>query len=99
MEAALFFRTTEPVRLLLRATVHSLSLRQSTSGAIYDVKVLTQPTSPPQTCTVANGRGTASATNVTNITVTRTATPRYTVGVAVSGPHGHWARASEQFCG
>ena len=35
-----------------------------TSGAAYDVTVLTQPSSPAQTCTVTDGTGTASA-NVT----------------------------------
>jgi alpha-tubulin suppressor-like RCC1 family protein len=39
------------------------------SGAAYAVTVLTQPSTPPQTCSVANGSGTASA-NVTNVAVT-----------------------------
>src|ERR1700690_4594238 len=38
------------------------------SGKTYSATVLTQPTSPVQTCTVANGSGTASA-NVTNLAV------------------------------
>ena len=38
------------------------------SGAAYAVTVLTQPSSPPQTCTVTSGSGTASA-NVTNVAV------------------------------
>jgi 6-phosphogluconolactonase len=46
----------------------------------YDVTVATQPTSPSQSCVVANGTGTAtgsagSASNVTNITVTCTTNP------------------------
>jgi hypothetical protein len=57
-------------------------------GAAYDVVVLTNPTSPPQTCTVANGKGTAGASNVTNIAVTCTVAPRYTVGVTVRGLTG-----------
>ncbi len=39
-----------------------------TSGAAYDVTVLTQPSSPAQTCTVTDGTGTASA-NVTSVQV------------------------------
>ena len=35
----------------------------------YNVTVLTQPTGPSQTCTIANSSGTVSA-NVTNVTVT-----------------------------
>lgn len=41
-------------------------------GTAYDVSVDTQPTNPAQTCTVANGAGTISAANVTNIAVTCT---------------------------
>jgi 6-phosphogluconolactonase (cycloisomerase 2 family) len=40
------------------------------SGAAYTVTVLTQPTSPLQHCTVANGTGTMAMINVTNVTVT-----------------------------
>jgi hypothetical protein len=55
------------------------------SGGAYAVTVLTQPSSPTQTCTVANGSGTASA-NVTNIQVTCKATVTgYTIGGTVSG--------------
>ena len=38
------------------------------SGSAYNVTVLTQPSSPVQQCTVANGSGTATA-NVTNVKV------------------------------
>ncbi len=38
------------------------------SGGAYKVTVLTQPSSPAQTCTVTSGTGTASA-NVTSVTV------------------------------
>jgi uncharacterized repeat protein (TIGR03803 family) len=41
------------------------------SGGTYNVTVLTQPSSPPQTCAVTNGSGTAHA-NVTNVQVTCT---------------------------
>ena len=56
------------------------------SGATYTVTVLTQPSNPPQTCTVANGSGTASA-NVTNVQVT-CAAPSFTIGGTVSGLAG-----------
>ena len=39
------------------------------TGKPYAVTVLTQPTSPSQTCTVANGTGTTASANVTNVTV------------------------------
>jgi len=59
------------------------------SGGAYSVTVLTQPTSPAQTCTVANGSGTASA-NVTNVAVTctTTSTTTYTIGGTVTGLTG-----------
>jgi alpha-tubulin suppressor-like RCC1 family protein len=54
------------------------------SGAAYAVTVATQPTG--QTCSVANGTGTATA-NVTNVAVTCAALPAttYTIGGTVSG--------------
>jgi hypothetical protein len=48
----------------------------------YAVTVETQPTSPLQICTVANGSGTASA-NVTNVTVT--CVLAYTIGGNLTG--------------
>jgi len=39
-------------------------------GNGYDVTVLTQPVGPNQTCTVANGSGTLSGANVTDVGVT-----------------------------
>ena len=42
------------------------------SGKPYAVTVLTQPTSPSQTCTVANGTGTTATSNVTTVAVTCT---------------------------
>lgn len=41
------------------------------SGSAYSVTVMTQPSNPAQTCTVANGSSTASA-NVTNVAVSCT---------------------------
>ena len=40
------------------------------SGNTYEVRVKTQPTNPPQVCTVANGAGTIGSANVTDVTVT-----------------------------
>ena len=56
------------------------------SGTSYQVAVASQPTAPWQTCTVANGTGTVSAT-VTNVTVT-CSTNGYPVGGNVSGLNG-----------
>ena len=39
------------------------------TGTAYAVTVATQPTSPAQTCAVANGTGTTASANVTNVTV------------------------------
>jgi 6-phosphogluconolactonase (cycloisomerase 2 family) len=55
------------------------------SGAGYSVTVGTQPTN--QTCTVANGGGTVSGANVTNVAVNCTANT-YTIGGTVSGLNG-----------
>jgi hypothetical protein len=53
------------------------------NGGAYDVAVLTQPTSPPQVCTVSAGSGHASG-NVTAITV-NCATDEFTIGGTVTG--------------
>ncbi len=60
----------------------------ASTGAAYNVTVLTQPTSPAQTCTVANGSGAVGNANITNISVTCTNAPRYSVGGAVTGLTG-----------
>jgi hypothetical protein len=55
----------------------------------YDVTVRTQPSG--ETCTVANGAGTISGTNVTNVSVTcapTVSTTTYTVGGTISGLSG-----------
>ena len=51
----------------------------------YNITVKTQPTSPSQTCVVANGMGTTGATNVTNIAVTCTTNPPRFLYVANRG--------------
>lgn len=40
------------------------------TGETYDVTVETQPSNPPQTCTVQNGSGTVGTANVTDVAVT-----------------------------
>jgi N-acetylneuraminic acid mutarotase len=54
-----------------------------TSGDAYAVTVLTQPSSPAQTCTVSSGTGTATA-NVTSVQAA-CAAPTFTIGGTVSG--------------
>jgi hypothetical protein len=53
-------------------------------GTQYNVTVLVQPTSPNQTCAVANGEGVVAGSNITDIVVTCT-TIDYTVGGSVNG--------------
>jgi uncharacterized repeat protein (TIGR03803 family) len=55
------------------------------AGGAYSVAVLTQPSNPAQTCTVANGGGTAN-TNVTSVQVSCAVT--YTIGGTVSALSG-----------
>ena len=57
------------------------------SGAAYAVTVLTQPTSPSQTCTVTSGTGTVGGANVTSVAIACTTTT-YTVGGTVTGLAG-----------
>ncbi len=45
------------------------------TGSAYTVTVLTQPSTPTQSCSVMNGSGTVSAANVTNITIDCTGGP------------------------
>ena len=54
------------------------------SGAGYAVTVKTQPTSPLQTCVVANAAGTVGGANVANVAVTCTINT-YSVGGSVGG--------------
>jgi hypothetical protein len=56
------------------------------NGVAYAVTIATQPSG--QTCSVANGSGTISGANVTNVTVTCASNPTYTVGGNVSGLSG-----------
>src|ERR1700722_8124540 len=51
----------------------------------YNITVKTQPTSPSQTCAVANGMGTTGSVDVTNITVVCTTNPPRFLYVANRG--------------
>ncbi len=57
----------------------------TTVGGNYNVTILTQPSSPTQTCTVSNGSGTASA-NVTNVAIS--CSSKYSIGGTVNGLTG-----------
>ncbi len=57
------------------------------SGASYNVSILTQPSTPTQTCTVSNGSGTVASANITSVTVS-CVTNSYSVGGIVSGLSG-----------
>ena len=61
-----------------------------TSGAAYTVAVSAQPSSPVQTCSVANGSGTMGGANVNDVSVTCIdgTPPTYTIGGSVSGLAG-----------
>jgi hypothetical protein len=54
------------------------------SGGIYEVTVLSNPSSPAQTCVVTAGAGTVSSANVTTVTVT-CSTNKYTIGGTLAG--------------
>lgn len=57
-------------------------------GSLYSVTVSVQPSDPAQTCAVANGNGTVTGADVTDIEVTCSTTPTYTIGGTVSGLAG-----------
>lgn len=57
------------------------------NGGAYAVTVNTQPSGPSQTCTVANGSGTVSGSDVTHVNVV-CSTNTYAVRAAVSGLSG-----------
>lgn len=52
-------------------------------GSTYAVAPLTQPSSPNQTCVIANASGTVSAANVTNADISCTTT-QYTIGGTIT---------------
>jgi hypothetical protein len=65
----------------------SFSFGTVTPGTTYDVTVAANPSTPTQTCVVANGSGVVSNANVTNVAVTCT-TNTYALGGTVSGYAG-----------
>lgn len=60
---------------------------QVASGAPYNVTVRSQPTSPSQTCSVANPAGTVDGANVSNIAIA-CATNVFTIGGTTTGLAG-----------
>jgi hypothetical protein len=61
--------------------------KKAAAGAAYEVKVVTQPTTPAQTCTVTNGSGAIAAANVTSVLVT-CGDRSYKLGGSVTGLSG-----------
>jgi hypothetical protein len=57
------------------------------SGGTYNVTVQTAPSDPAQACSIANGEGTVTAADVTDVTVTCTRR-QFTVGGVVGGLAG-----------
>ncbi len=57
------------------------------SGGAYSVTVITQPTSPAQTCAVVGGTGAIAAGNVTGVAIT-CANNTYSVGGTINGLSG-----------
>ncbi|HEX3142319.1 MAG TPA: hypothetical protein VHQ87_19835, partial [Rhizobacter sp.] len=57
-------------------------------GSPYAVTVSAQPSGPAQTCTVANGSGTMSGSNIANVAVSCPFATAYAVGGTVSGLAG-----------
>ncbi|MGC3998542.1 MAG: hypothetical protein QM767_14190 [Anaeromyxobacter sp.] len=57
------------------------------SGAAYEVSIVSQPTSPWQTCAVTRGSGAVAGSDVTDVAIDCT-TDRFTVGGTVSGLAG-----------
>ncbi len=73
--------------LTVKANATSFTFKTPISaGATYAVTVLTQPTTPTQTCTVTLGSGTVVASNVTNVTIQ--CVTSYLIGGTVSGLNG-----------
>ena len=58
------------------------------SGTGYNVSNTTQPSSPTQTCAIANASGTVARSNVTNVPTISCQTNTYIVGGTVSGLNG-----------
>ncbi|WP_376691838.1 choice-of-anchor D domain-containing protein [Wenzhouxiangella sp. EGI_FJ10409] len=65
----------------------SFTFAPQDDGSGYDVAVAIQPADPAQTCSVANGSGTLTGADVTDVEVTCT-NDQFTVGGTVSGLEG-----------
>jgi large repetitive protein len=61
--------------------------RKVASGGNYNVTIGQQPSNPTQACTVANGSGTVTAADITNVSVTCT-TSEFSIGGSVQGLQG-----------
>jgi hypothetical protein len=61
--------------------------REIASGGNYNVTVQRQPDGPTQACSVANGSGTVTSADITNVTVT-CVTSQFSIGGSVSGLTG-----------
>jgi hypothetical protein len=81
-----------PLAVAASATSFTFTTSLS-SGSNYTVTVKTQPSSPPQSCSVSNAGGTVTGSNVSNVTVACT-TNSYMVGGTVSGLTGRVSRYS-----
>ncbi|MET0659689.1 MAG: hypothetical protein ABW110_16195 [Steroidobacteraceae bacterium] len=57
------------------------------TGSAYDVRIVTNPTNPAQTCSVNSNTGTVGTADVTNVAVTCSASS-FSVGFSVSGLRG-----------
>jgi len=80
--------TTNNNQVTVAASATTFTLSPAiASGTAYNVSVLTQPTGPSQTCTVAGATGTVTTAAVTSVAVTCT-TNTYTVGGTIAGLTG-----------
>ncbi len=68
----------------LSVTTSSFAFPPAASGSVYNVTVLSQPSSPSQTCTVTSGVGLIASTDVSTVSVGCT-TNSFTVGGTLSG--------------
>ena len=57
-----------------------------TSGAQYNVTVVTQPSTPAQVCAISQGSGTVATSNVTNIAIACTTTTTASLSLSSSTP-------------
>lgn len=76
------------VTLAVPGNATSFRLPQSfATGSTYQIEIVSQPTSPSQTCSLANASGTIGNSDVTNVQVSCT-TDTFTIGGSVTGLGG-----------